>query len=65
MIMVLLTRGIFLALFVFTMVLSILIVVHEWGHFITAKKMGVDVEKFSLGFIDAQERIKKNNIRNE
>lgn len=35
---------------VFILVLSILIVVHEWGHFITAKKLGVDVEEFSLGF---------------
>ena len=35
---------------VFIIVLSILIVVHEWGHFITAKKLGVRVEEFSLGF---------------
>jgi len=35
---------------VFIIVLSILIVVHEWGHFITAKKLGVHVERFSLGF---------------
>lgn len=35
---------------VFIIVLSILIVVHEWGHFITAKKCGVQVDEFSLGF---------------
>jgi len=35
---------------VFIAVLSILIVVHEWGHFITAKRLGVDVQKFALGF---------------
>jgi regulator of sigma E protease len=35
---------------VFLVVLSILIVVHEWGHFITAKKLGVKVEEFALGF---------------
>ncbi|OGX08592.1 MAG: RIP metalloprotease RseP [Omnitrophica WOR_2 bacterium GWA2_47_8] len=35
---------------VFLAVLSVLIVVHEWGHFITAKKLGVRVERFSLGF---------------
>jgi len=35
---------------VFIIVLSILIVVHEWGHFITAKKLGVRVEEFALGF---------------
>ena len=31
-------------------VLSILILIHEFGHFIIAKKSGVRVEKFSLGF---------------
>jgi regulator of sigma E protease len=35
---------------VFIIVLSILIVVHEFGHFIMAKRMGVVVERFSLGF---------------
>jgi regulator of sigma E protease len=35
---------------VFAIVLGILIIVHEWGHFITAKKMGVKVEEFALGF---------------
>lgn len=29
--------------------LSILIVIHEWGHFIAAKKSGVDVLEFSFG----------------
>src|SRR6202142_4407486 len=28
----------------------ILILVHEWGHFITARKCGVKVEQFVLGF---------------
>ncbi len=35
---------------IFIAVLSVLIVVHEWGHFITAKRLGVDVQKFALGF---------------
>ncbi|MCA9402106.1 MAG: RIP metalloprotease RseP, partial [Candidatus Omnitrophica bacterium] len=35
---------------VFIIVLGVLIVVHEWGHFITAKKLGITVEQFSLGF---------------
>lgn len=34
----------------FTIVIGILIFVHEFGHFIVAKKAGVGVEKFSLGF---------------
>ncbi|MBF0478590.1 MAG: RIP metalloprotease RseP [Candidatus Omnitrophica bacterium] len=35
---------------VFLIVLSILIIVHEWGHFMTAIKLGVRVESFSIGF---------------
>lgn len=35
---------------VFIAVLSILIVVHEWGHFITAKLLGIRVDEFALGF---------------
>jgi len=29
---------------------SVIILVHEWGHFFFAKKVGIRVEKFSLGF---------------
>jgi regulator of sigma E protease len=39
-----------LSLISFIIVLSILVIVHEFGHFITAKKTGVRVEKFSIGF---------------
>lgn len=35
---------------IFIIVLSILIVVHEFGHFMVAKRLGVRVEKFALGF---------------
>lgn len=34
----------------FIVVLSILVIVHEFGHFIVAKRTGVRVEKFSIGF---------------
>ncbi len=34
----------------FGVFLGILITVHEWGHFITAKLMGVSVTEFALGF---------------
>ena len=37
-------------IFVFAIFLGILVTVHEWGHFITAKKLGVKVEKFAFGF---------------
>jgi len=32
------------------LVLGVLIIVHEFGHFWVARKMGVGVEKFSIGF---------------
>lgn len=38
------------ALLIFLLVLGILILVHEFGHFMAARKVGVKVEKFSLGF---------------
>jgi regulator of sigma E protease len=34
----------------FVVVLGILILVHEWGHFIVARLAGVGVERFSIGF---------------
>lgn len=39
-----------ISFFVFILIFGILIVVHEFGHFIMAKKVGIRVEKFSLGF---------------
>src|SRR5712675_1429491 len=34
----------------FLLVLGIMIVVHEWGHYAAAKLLGVRVEVFSVGF---------------
>jgi len=34
----------------FIVAISLLIAVHEFGHFITARRLGVKVEKFSIGF---------------
>ncbi|MDP2923038.1 MAG: RIP metalloprotease RseP [Candidatus Omnitrophota bacterium] len=34
----------------FVIILSILIIVHEFGHFIVARRSGVKVERFSIGF---------------
>lgn len=39
-----------LSIITFIIVLSVLILVHEFGHFISAKRFGVRVEVFSLGF---------------
>ncbi len=38
------------SLIYFIIVLGVLVIVHEFGHFITAKHLGVRVEKFSIGF---------------
>ncbi len=35
---------------IFFVLLSILVLVHEFGHFITARKFGVGAEEFGLGF---------------
>ena len=37
-------------IFIFAFILSVLIVVHEWGHFYVAKRLGIRVERFSIGF---------------
>lgn len=34
----------------FLIVLSILVLIHEFGHYITAKKFGIKVEEFGFGF---------------
>lgn len=39
-----------ITIIVFVIILGILIFVHELGHFIAAKKMGVRVEEFGFGF---------------
>lgn len=39
-----------LTIIIFLLILSLLVFVHELGHFIVAKKMGVAVEEFGIGF---------------
>lgn len=39
-----------ISVFVFALVLGILIIVHEFGHFISARRLGIKVEEFSWGF---------------
>ena len=36
--------------FAFTLILSVVVFVHEYGHYIVAKKCGVKIESFSIGF---------------
>ena len=38
-----------MTLVIFFIILSLLVLVHEFGHFITAKKSGIKVEEFGLG----------------
>jgi len=40
----------FTTIVIFVVVLGILVLVHEWGHFITAKKLGIQVDEFGIGF---------------
>jgi regulator of sigma E protease len=39
-----------LTIIIFLIVLAILVLVHEFGHFIVAKKSGIRVDEFGLGF---------------
>jgi regulator of sigma E protease len=40
----------FLTIFIFILILGLLIFVHEFGHFVMAKRAGVKVEEFGFGF---------------
>lgn len=42
--------SIIFTILLFIAVLSVLVVAHEWGHFIVARMCGVHVEEFGLGF---------------
>src|SRR3989338_2412496 len=39
-----------LTFLLFLFILGVLIIVHEFGHFIAAKRIGIKVHEFSLGF---------------
>lgn len=40
----------FVTIISFILVLSVLVLIHELGHYLTAKKLGVKVEEFGFGF---------------
>ena len=40
----------FYTIIIFIIVLSVLVLAHEWGHFYAARKRGVRVEEFGIGF---------------
>ncbi len=39
-----------MSLLIFILILSFLVLIHEFGHFIVAKKNGIKVEEFGIGF---------------
>jgi len=39
-----------MSVLIFFLVLFVLVLVHEWGHFITAKMTGMRVDEFGIGF---------------
>ena len=39
-----------LTILVFLIILSVLVLIHEFGHFLVAKKLGIKVEEFGFGF---------------
>src|SRR3989338_7826601 len=45
------------------LVISLLILVHEWGHFYSARKLGVKVEEFGFGFPPKLFSFTKKEIR--
>ena len=42
--------SIIFTLFYFIIAISILVAIHEYGHYIVAKKLGVKILRFSIGF---------------
>ena len=50
-----------IAILIFILILSLLIIVHEFGHFMAARINGVRVEQFSLGFGPLISKIKKGD----
>ena len=50
-----------MAIIIFIIILAILILVHEFGHFIVAKKSGIKVTEFGLGFPPKVFGIKKSS----
>ena len=48
-----------MSIILFFLVLFVLVLVHEWGHFIVAKKTGMRVDEFGIGFPPKLYGIKK------
>jgi regulator of sigma E protease len=51
-----------MTILIFLIVLSVLVLVHEWGHFVTAKRAGAKVEEFGFGFPPRLFAFKRNGV---
>lgn len=51
-----------LTILVFLLILFVIVLVHEIGHFYTARKLGIGVEEFGVGFPPRLFSFKKNGI---
>ena len=51
---------IFVTIIAFIIIFSALILVHEWGHFIMARKAGIKVEEFGIGLPPRAKKIYKD-----
>lgn len=52
-----------LTLILVILIISLLILVHEWGHFYSARKLGVKVEEFGFGFPPRVFSVVKKGVR--
>jgi len=44
-----------ISLLAFISILTLIVLVHEFGHFLSARKSGVKVYEFSVGFLSVRE----------
>lgn len=51
-----------LTILITLLVIAVLILVHEWGHFIVARKIGIPIWEFSIGFGYRLFSVKKDGI---
>lgn len=53
---------IILSIVIFIIILALLIMVHEWGHFTAARKFGIRVDEFGFGFPPKIKGFKKGDV---
>ncbi|MBI2587994.1 site-2 protease family protein, partial [Candidatus Azambacteria bacterium] len=52
-----------MTIILFILILAILVLAHEWGHFVAARQAGVKVEEFGFGFPPRITSVKKGETR--